>query len=83
MDDLQSSSLVAPVSTAVLEMSSVTDLHADEGAVIVSSSALEGHMKSPDEIEPSGRTALFLRGKGFGWLLEVDDTTDDEEKPLL
>jgi hypothetical protein len=64
-------------------MSSAVDLQVDEGTVMVSSSELEGHMKSPDEIEPSGRTAEFLRGKGFGWLLEVDDTTDEEETPLL
>ena len=32
---------------------------------------------------PQGRTSQFLESKGFGWLLEVEDEGDEEEKPLL
>lgn len=82
MGEMESPSFVVPVSTTV-EMSSGAEYQVDEGSIIVSTSALEGHMKALDEVQPSGRTSQFLRGKGFGWLLEVDETTDDDEKPLL
>ena len=80
MDDLQPASIVVSASSAV-DVSSETDGQDQFG--LSSNPTLEGHMKSVDEVEPSSRTAQFLRGKGFGWLLEIDESTDDEDKPLL
>lgn len=37
---------------------------------------------SPSYLRPHGRAASYLEGKGFGWLLEVEDE-EEETKPLL
>ena len=37
---------------------------------------------STSQLRPRGRAASYLEGKGFGWLLEVEDEEEDA-KPLL
>lgn len=37
---------------------------------------------SPGHVRPRGRAASYLEGKGFGWLLEVEDE-EEATKPLL
>ncbi|XP_014677585.1 PREDICTED: protein YIPF4-like [Priapulus caudatus] len=40
------------------------------------------HKRQSDSRYRGGPTS-FLQTRGFGWLMEVDDTIDDEENPLL
>ena len=39
--------------------------------------------ESYDGLQSQGATSQYLNSKGFGWLMEVDETNEDSQKPLL
>ena len=47
------------------------------------------HTKTTDSdnlytgVRSRGTTSTFFENKGFGWLLEVEDDEEDNQKPLL
>lgn len=51
--------------------------------------AIEGGQKDTHTLSPGygvrhrGFAGNFLESKGFGWLMEEDDTENQQQKPLL
>ena len=62
----------APVPPALLDTGSL--------GFIESSSTKEENISG--QVRNRGRTASYLEGKGFGWLLELEDE-EEETRPLL
>lgn len=42
-----------------------------------------GSMQSEPHHRSTGRASQYLESKGFGWLLEVEEDSEEDNKPLL
>ena len=42
-----------------------------------------GSMQSEPRHRSTGRASQYLESKGFGWLLEMEEESEDDNKPLL
>lgn len=74
-----------PYDLSFINVSSPSDTEAASGSIEPekgSSEASWGEIRSRKS-RPGGRASQYLENKGFGWLLEVEDEGEEEDKPLL
>lgn len=77
-----------PASLSFVSLSSAEDSEPVSGSVQPDSTSSgaewgsQGH-QGRSRSRVGGRASQFLESKGFGWLMEVEDDGEEEEKPLL
>lgn len=71
------------VSLSVEEGSSAGVVEGEMSAGQSLSGGEMGSIKPHHRTQQTGRAGKFLEGKGFGWLMEVEEEEEEENKPLL
>ena len=74
-----------PENLSFVSISSPSDSEAVSSTITPAERAPEAGWGSisSSTTRPRGRAAQYLEKKGFGWLLEVEEEGEEEEKPLL